>query len=193
MDADEPAENNGPYGAGSGANRTDLSGASVPTPANGRFLNMAEKEQEKPPEGENEQKIIADDDWKAQARAEKEKLAEDVEKGQGPAGAEGAAEGGEPGPRDLPPASFSTLVTTLATQAMLALGGMVDRKTKRRIVDMDLAKHHIDSLAVLEEKTKGNLTDDERKLLDQALYESRMHYVQMAQRVTGGGEPPAEP
>ena len=44
-----------------------------------------------------------------------------------------------------------------------------------------MAKHHIDTLAVLEEKTSGNLTDEEKKLLDNALYEVRMRYVQVAQ------------
>ncbi|MFW6066159.1 MAG: DUF1844 domain-containing protein, partial [Planctomycetota bacterium] len=69
--------------------------------------------------------------------------------------------------------------------------------TKRRYVDLDLAKFHIDTMAVLEEKTKGNLSDEEAKLLDQALYETRMTYVEMAQHVSqaakqqaqGGGGP----
>ena len=64
---------------------------------------------------------------------------------------------------------------------------MEDPKTKRRYVDLDLAKHHIDILGLLEEKTKGNLTDEEKKLLDQALYEVRMQYVQIAQRATRMG------
>jgi len=122
-------------------------------------------------------KIIVDDDWKAQAQAEKEKLAEQVEKG--------AAEQGKPqGPRELPPASFSTLISSLVTQVIFSLGGVEDPKTKRRYVDLDLAKHHIDMLAVVEEKTRGNLDDEEKKLLDQALYETRMQYVQVAQAAT---------
>ena len=69
--------------------------------------------------------------------------------------------------------------------ADLALGGVEDPQTKRRYVDLDLAKHHIDTLRILEEKTRGNLTDEEKRMLDRALYETRMQYVQMAQRVTG--------
>ncbi len=134
---------------------------------------MGENEKEEP-------KIVVDDDWKAQAQAEKEKLDERAEKqDQQDTGAQDQAA------RELPPATFATLVNSLATQVMLAMGGMQDPKTKRRIVDLALAKHHIDTLAMLEEKAKGNLTDEEAKLLDQALYQVRMHYVQVAQ----GGMP----
>jgi len=142
---------------------------------------MGEDEREKP-------KIIIDDDWKTQAQAEKERLAKEVEQkpsagapGVGPGEAGAGAEGE---PREIPPASFSTLVSFLATQILMSLGGYQDPQTKRRYVDLDLAKHYIDTLAMLEEKTKGNLTEEEKKLLDQVLYETRMQYVQIAQRVT---------
>jgi hypothetical protein len=46
-----------------------------------------------------------------------------------------------------------------------------------------MAKHHIDSLAVLEEKTKGNLSEEEKKMLDAALYETRMRFVSIAQQM----------
>ena len=124
-------------------------------------------------------KIIVDDDWKAQAQAEKERLAETAEQPE-PAG------GGPGGPREIPPASFDTLVGTLATQALMALGGYQDPRTGHRLVDLDLAKHHIDTLRVLEEKTRGNLTDEERAGLDRAMYETRMAYVEISQRVVSG-------
>lgn len=122
-------------------------------------------------------KIVVDDDWKAQAQAEKEKLDSQPDDKPQPAAEEQQAKG----PRKLPPASFSTLVSSLATQAILAMGQMRDPKTKKPIIDMDLAKHHIDTLAMLEEKAKGNMTDEESKLLDQAIYQVRMQYVQFAQ------------
>lgn len=150
---------------------------------------MAEEKPDQP-------KIIVDDDWKAQAQAEKERLEKEVARpadmassGQttgevaGDAGDAGEA-GGEAGPRRLPPASFATLVSSLVAQTFMTLGGMEDPKTKQRFVDLDLARHHIDTLSVLEEKTKGNLSEQESKLLDQALYETRMQYVQIAQRAT---------
>lgn len=130
-------------------------------------------------------KIIVDDDWKAQAAAEKEKLSEQI-KGEGagaPAGEQGEGEGE---PRQLPPANFATLVSSLVAQTLISLGGVEDPETKKRYVDLDLAKHHIDMLTVIDEKTKGNLTDEEKQLLDTALYEVRMQYVQIAQHATRG-------
>ena len=133
-------------------------------------------------------RIIVDDDWKTQAQAEKEKLAEQIEEGKQQTPAAGTeapeAEGGQDDQRQLPPASFSTLVSFLVTQIMMHLGGYQDPETKQVYVDLDLAKHHIDTLAVLEEKTKGNLTDQESKLLDRVLYETRIQYVEIAQRVS---------
>ena len=134
---------------------------------------MADEQQNKDAE-QDAPKIIVDDDWKAQAQADKEKL------GEQPGG-----EPGEPGEaRHLPTASFTTLVSSLMTQIIFALGGMEDPETKKRYVDLDLAKHHIDTLTVLEEKTKGNLADDEKQILDRAMYETRMQYVQLAQRLS---------
>ncbi|MFA7156021.1 MAG: DUF1844 domain-containing protein [Proteiniphilum sp.] len=124
-----------------------------------------------PDKPEDKPKIIVDDDWKQQAQVEKEKLSEDVEKKQEQ--------------REIPPASLETLVSTMVTQVFMALGGYEDPRTKRRYVDLELAKHYIDTLAVLEEKTANNLTENEKKLLDQAIYECRMHYVQIAQRASG--------
>jgi hypothetical protein len=128
---------------------------------------MAEDKEDKP-------KIIVDDDWKVQAQKEKEKLAQQAE-------TKGEAEAGES--RELPPASFTTLVGSLVTQIYMALGGYEDPRTRKRYVDLALAKHHVDMLSVLEEKTKGNLSEEEKKFLDHALYETRLQYVQMAQRL----------
>ena len=143
---------------------------------------MAENEEKK----EDQPKIIVDDDWKSQAQAEKEKLAEEVEKKEAQAakGPEPGATGQPQGPRELPPATFTTLVSSLMTQIFLALGGMEDPQTKKRYVDLDLAKHHIDTLRMLEEKTAGNLSEEEKRLLDRALYETRMQYVQIAQHLS---------
>jgi hypothetical protein len=136
------------------------------------------------PKDKDKPKIVVDDDWKARAQAEKERLAKEAE-----APEPGPAQPGKRGAeadrreRELPPADFSTLVSTLVTQIFLALGGLEDPKTKKRYVDLTLARHHIDTLTVLEEKTRGNLTPEEKALLDKALYETRMQYVQLAQRL----------
>jgi hypothetical protein len=125
-------------------------------------------------ENQEKPKIILDDDWKAQAQAEKEKLSEQVEE---EAGHEGP--GGE-----LPPANFAGLVNALVSNIVFALGGYDDPRTGRRFIDLNLAKHYVDLLAVLEEKTRNNLSEDEKKLMDAALYETRMQYVQIAQRAS---------
>jgi len=125
----------------------------------------------KGPAGES--RIHVDSDWKKQAQAEKERLAREVEGG-GP-GAPGAARAGRAG--RMPEAGFSTLVQTLATQAAFFLSSERDPRSGRSLQNLDLAKHHIDLLAVVEEKTKGNLTDEEKRLLDTILYELRVAYV----------------
>lgn len=148
-------------------------------------------------------KIIVDDDWKAQARAEKERLAREVEQKQAaqqpaaaPAGGEAPPQGaaGQAGQqtRQLPPASFSAHVSLLVNQAFAAMGGMEDPRTKKRYVDLDLAKFHVDTLAMLEEKTQGNLSEDEQRLLNHGLYECRMQYVHIAQNVAEMTAPGAE-
>jgi len=127
-------------------------------------------------------KIVTDEDWKAEAEAEKAKLAEQETSGRAAgAGAGTGAAGGRS--RELPAASFTTLVSSLVMQVRFALGGLQDPKSGQRYLDLPLAKHHIDTLGVLEEKTRGNLTEEEKKLLDNALYEVRMAYVQVAQGV----------
>ncbi|MEO0586433.1 MAG: DUF1844 domain-containing protein [Planctomycetota bacterium] len=133
-------------------------------------------------------KIQIDSDWKAQAQAEKAKLAEQDKKA---AEAGPDAAGGMPG--QLPPASFETLVSTLATQAVYALGGVQDPQTGQRMVDLGLARHSIDLLGVLEEKTKGNLTEEQADMIAQTVYELRNHYVQIgnAARAQAAADPAA--
>ena len=116
-------------------------------------------------EKEQDPKIHIDDDWKTQAQAEKEKLAE-AEK-------DTKAEKSAP----LPPADINILILSLATQARLAFGDVENPASGEKRADLPVAKHSIDMLEMLEEKTKGNLSDAESKLLDTVLYELRMRYV----------------
>jgi len=121
-------------------------------------------------------RIHVDADWKAEAKAEKERLARETAERHAPAG-QGPAAGAGRGPGRLPPPSLAALVQTLATQAAIFLSSETDPETGRPLRNLDLAKHHIDLLSVLEEKTRGNLTDEEKRLLDRYLYELRMAYV----------------
>ena len=120
-------------------------------------------------------KIHVDSDWKAQAQAEKAKLAEKSKAAPKP-GTPGApgAQGG------LPPANFETLISTMITQALFAMGAIPDPRTGQRVQHLDLARHHIDMLSIIEEKTKGNLTEEETTMLTGALYELRTRYIQLS-------------
>lgn len=144
-------------------------------------------------------KIIVDDDWKAQAQAEKEKLAQQAKattpapEGSaagtgGVADTQGSTPGSTPGGggREMPPANFESLMSTMTTQALFAMGAIPDPATGQHIAHLDLARHHIDMLAVLEEKTQGNLSKEEADMLATTLYELRNRYVQltMSQRPT---------
>jgi hypothetical protein len=132
-------------------------------------------------------KIIVDSDWKSQAQAEKERLAEEEAAREQQAGAPGA-----PGPGGLPPADFNGLVGMLATQAVMYMGAMADKTSGQAIFDPEYSKHMIDLLGVLEEKTKGNLTDDEARDLQQILHELRSRFVELARVVAeqGAARPP---
>jgi hypothetical protein len=147
-------------------------------------------------------KLIVDTDWKAQAQAEKERLAE---KERAKAPAKGPAAPGAPaGEEDYGPvqANFAELVRMLATQAMMYLGAFPDPETGKRMVALEAAQFNIELLGILEEKTKGNLTEEEKTMLTRLLYELRMQYVEIAKavakaveqgRLTPGGGGPGAP
>ena len=137
-----------------------------------------------------------DTDWKKQAQEEKKRLAEE-EAGKAresaPAGAAPSATASPSSPRpgaaaargrpEIPPASFGTLVQSILTQILYYLGDLTARGGEPNI-NLDMAKHQIDILGILEEKTRGNITDEEKRLLDAALYETRMRYVSVASQFT---------
>ena len=77
----------------------------------------------------------------------------------------------------LPPASFPILVSTLASQALAGLGALPDPLENKPVVRLEIAKHMIDTLAVLEEKTKGNLSSDEAEMLTSTLHQLRLAYI----------------
>lgn len=130
----------------------------------------------------NAPKLIIDDDWKSQAQAEKEKLAQ-VESAKSSTGASGGSPGGAPAEGELPPADFRSLVGMLVTQAIMYLGGVADRKTGHPIFDPEAARFYIELLGTLETKTKGNLTEDEVRDLAGSLHELRLRYVELSDAV----------
>ena len=78
--------------------------------------------------------------------------------------------------------SFGGFVISLATTAAVHFGDIADPQTgERHEPDLVAAHQMIDLISLLQEKTKGNLTADESKLVDDLLYELRMRYVQAQQ------------
>ena len=127
---------------------------------------------------DQQKKLIIDDDWKEEAKREKEILAAKEKEDQHKE--EEAATHGRSGA--LPPAELSGLVSMLATQAFFALG-LVRAQGEpegEKEPDLEMAKFNIDLLAMLEEKTKGNLTDQEAKVLKDTVSQLRMAFVQMS-------------
>jgi hypothetical protein len=136
---------------------------------------MTEEQEEKP-------EIVVDSDWKEQVQAEKE----------------AARKAAEEQPHEeqtadqLPPPSFQLLVSSLATQTLMAMGQIPDPEGKMT-AQLDHAKHAIDMLAMLETKTKGNLTGDEATMLDQVLHELRMAYIAISKNPAAVQDPAATP
>jgi hypothetical protein len=121
-----------------------------------------------------EKKIIVDEDWKHEAQREKEILAAQEEAEKKDKQQESKARG------PLPEGNLAALISMLATQALFALGLLQVKGQEERQPDLELAKYNIDMLETLEEKTKGNLTKDEEKVLANTLSELRMGYVKVA-------------
>ena len=96
----------------------------------------------------------------------------------------------------LPPATFEILTTSLKMQAEMQLGLLHFGDDKDMPEpDFRLARHSIDMLAMLEQKTQGNLTMEEKRLLENSLTELRFRYIQSMEesRKRSAVEPPAAP
>lgn len=73
---------------------------------------------------------------------------------------------------------FGLLTLSLGNAALVGLGLMPEPESGKTSMDLDLAAHNIELLAMLQEKTRGNLTAEEQHLLDGLLYDLRMKYVE---------------
>ena len=115
----------------------------------------------------------------AEAKAVQEVSAE-------PAAAAAAGETEETGeeeemPGEHDPSSFVNFIMSLASQAAAALGAMPHPVTGQRSLDLDIAKHWIDTMAMLKGKTEGNLHPQETHLLNGLLSDLRMQFIQLSQ------------
>ena len=77
----------------------------------------------------------------------------------------------------LPEINFATFIFSLNHSVLVHLGVMEDPSTGKKVRNLSLAKQTIDILGMLEEKTKGNLAEDEEKMLKNILYDLRMIYI----------------
>lgn len=80
--------------------------------------------------------------------------------------------------KELPVLDFATFVLSLSHSALMHLGLAPDPDTKEVHTDLSLAKQTIDVIGMLEDKTKGNLTGEEERLVHQVLYDLRLRYVE---------------
>jgi len=79
------------------------------------------------------------------------------------------------------PRDFSAFVEGMYLEAMLYLGALPDPRSGEVTEDVELARYKIDLLAMIQEKTQGNLSDDEKRQLEGVLYQLRTVYVQKTQ------------
>jgi hypothetical protein len=122
-----------------------------------------------------------DEDWKKRAQADKELDAQKFTPPP-PAPAVPGAAPSPAGPRsDLKPNPlFGGLVESLASQALMFMGAMRDPMTGQAHQDLQQSQTMIEMLAMLEEKTRGNLAKEEADMIKQVLDEVRMHYVRLS-------------
>jgi hypothetical protein len=80
----------------------------------------------------------------------------------------------------LPEVNFNSLIFSLSSSALLHLGEIADPQTGEKRKDIALAKHTIDTIAMLKEKTQGNLNGEEEKFLESILTDLRWRYVKAA-------------
>jgi len=113
---------------------------------------------------DSEPKIVVDDSWKSRVEREKQSAS--------PSSNSPSDRG-----QDYPEASFELLVTTFSMQAMAAMGVLGGPGGAQQPPDLGMAKHLIDLLGVIEEKTRGNLSQDEAGMLEQMLHQLRVLFI----------------
>ena len=143
--------------------------------------------------------IVVDEDWKARVKAEDATLDQKIQEEQeekknasqtkGQAAAQtGQADGDSSETSaeeiEMPPAGFSALVGMLTTQTMVGLGVIPNPVSGKAEPQLKLARHFIDLLGIIEEKTKGNLDADEKSLLNSTLHQLRMTFLQQSKTAT---------
>ena len=124
------------------------------------------------PDEPQEKKIIIDEDWKSRVQEEKESLTQEVGEEEAPPSED------QPQPQGpLPPPTLDFVVGSFAMQAMVSMGLMANPLTGETEVQLDQAKHFVDTVEMLRDKTEGNRTAEETAMIDNLLHELRMSYL----------------
>jgi hypothetical protein len=113
--------------------------------------------------------------------AKEQKAEPESEKVKDKASEETAAREKEKTEYPLPEINFATFIFSLNHSVLVHLGVAEDPVTGKKETNLSIAKQTIDILGMLEEKTKGNLTQDEEKMLKNMLYDLRMIYIKVKQ------------
>jgi hypothetical protein len=100
----------------------------------------------------------------------------------------GEKPGGKGGAGELPPVNFSSFVFSLSTSALLNLGEIKDPSAEKVEKDTAMAKHTIDIIAMLKDKSKGNLDENEARLIENVLHDLRMRYLRAVEEDSKKGE-----
>ena len=95
-----------------------------------------------------------------------------------------------PSAGQMPALEFSHFILSLATSTQVALGLIANPGTKVMHRDVEAARQTIDIIAMIQEKTKGNLSAEEAQLIEEVLYTLRMQYVQVTQNPTAATTTP---
>ncbi len=89
--------------------------------------------------------------------------------------------------QELPKIDFTTFVLSVSSAAYMGLGLVPGPEGKEPVPNLELAKQNIDLLELMAEKTKGNLSAEEDRLLQQLLFETRMRYCEVLRSTGKGG------
>ncbi len=111
-------------------------------------------------------------------------MAEEQKEKQGGGCAEGRVRNKD-GKCVMPEVTFPAFILSLNTSALYHLGVIEDPASGKTVVDLELAKHAIDTLGLIEEKTRGNLDGDEEQLLKNILYDTKLRYVKQVRERDG--------
>jgi hypothetical protein len=138
------------------------------------FFGVA-MEDDKRDEEEEKSFVVRDKRFSAKKEEKEESQIKEEEKvEETPEGDVSAQEG------PLPEIDFTSFIFSLSTSVLIQLGEIQDPFTKELIKNLPLAKQTIDLIGMLKEKTKGNLTPEEEKIIEYVLYDLRMRYVKAA-------------